>query len=252
VTTTTSPRFLQPFKGDSLKARRSPASVWGAAALLAAALSVLPATPAAAHSALLSTDPADGATLSTAPTQVSLVFNEDVAPQFVDGAITVGTAPATAVTAAVDAGTVVLAVPDELIQDSATQPWRVDHRVVSADGHPISGSVSFTVEAAPAAVAPVAPPATSTTTAAPTPSSASASNGASASPSPSISTEAAHAEIGRGGVGSSVVVVGTGLAALLGAILGTVIVLVRRRRQDARARRSPAVPTADASRGRRP
>jgi len=214
------------------------------AAILAAVLSVLPATPAAAHSALLSSDPADGVTLSSAPAQVSLVFNEDVTPQFVDGAITVGTAPAAAVTATVDAGTVVLAVPEELTQESAAQPWRVDYRVVSADGHPISGSVSFTVEAAPVAVAPVAPPATSTTAAAPTPSSASA--GA----SPSISTEAAHAEIGRGSVGSSVIVVGTGVAAVLGAIVGAVIVLVRRRRQDARAQSSPAAATRVASRGR--
>jgi methionine-rich copper-binding protein CopC len=231
LTVTTSPHSSDPFKTSPSKGRTSLAGVLSAGVLLAAALSVLPAAPASAHSALLSTDPADGATLSTAPEQVSLVFNEDVAPQFVDGAITVGTVAATPVTATVDAGTVVLAVPDEREQAPGAQAWRVDYRVVSADGHPISGSLTFTVEAItveapPLTAVPVVPP-TTTAPAAPEPSPSSGSDSASAS----TSTEAGAAETGQGGGGSSVIALSTGLAAVVGAIVGTVIVLVRRRRQ---------------------
>lgn len=212
---------------------------WGtfaAVGLLAAALSVLPAGPALAHSALLSTDPLEGATLDAAPEQVTLVFNEDVAPAFVDGAITVGASLMTAVTATVDAGTVVMAVPSQLTQDGAGQPWQVDYRVVSADGHPISGSVSFAVQATPSdpSSAPSQAPAPPSTT--PSQTSATELPGL-ASPDPATSTPStAAADQGPGDEaggtsGLSTVALSTGLAGIGGAVAGVVIVMVRRRRR---------------------
>jgi len=109
--------------------------------LAGAALTLLSAAPATAHATLLGTDPADGASLEAPPAQVTLTFNEPV--RVADDGVRLLDAsgdalPATA--ASVDR-TVELGVPPDL-PDGA---YVVDWRVISADGHPVSGALTFTV-----------------------------------------------------------------------------------------------------------
>lgn len=102
---------------------------------------VLGSTPAYAHAALVSADPADGTRLDAVPKSVTLEFSEDIAtPAYVvitapDGSrVKTGTIDAldktvTATVAAVDMkGTYVMS-----------------YRVVSFDGHPVEGSTTFDV-----------------------------------------------------------------------------------------------------------
>ncbi len=110
----------------------------GAALLLGAA-------PAWAHSKLEVSSPADGASVATPPSRVSLTFNEDVQAGFTvmtligpdgkdyhsgnvtetDETVTVGALPL-----------------------GPAGVYQIGYRVVSADGHPVSGKTSFTLTTA--------------------------------------------------------------------------------------------------------
>ncbi|MGB8020120.1 MAG: copper resistance CopC family protein [Candidatus Nanopelagicales bacterium] len=114
-------------------------------AVAAALLLALPAGPARAHAELVSSDPADGATLESPPDELRFTFGEELLPQ--GNAIT-----AFAVAAdervplpqvAVAGNAVSVAWP----QSRAAGEYRASYRVVSADGHPISGSITFTITA---------------------------------------------------------------------------------------------------------
>ncbi|MEU6251037.1 copper resistance protein CopC [Glycomyces sp. NPDC047010] len=109
-------------------------------ALAALLLALAPAAPAQAHAALLATDPPDRAALDIAPDVVTLTFNEPVQPvadamRLVDGN---GTEQDLAATAS-DTDVVVD------LPELADGPYYVNWRVISADAHPISGVLSFTV-----------------------------------------------------------------------------------------------------------
>jgi copper transport protein len=115
---------------------------------LAVLLTLLFASPAAAHAELVTINPANGAQLSEPPTKVQLRFTESV--NLIDGGIrlvddegvTVPTSDPT-----VDRNTVTWPMP-ELSEGAYVVTWRV----VSSDGHPISGASSFGVGTAAAAV----------------------------------------------------------------------------------------------------
>ncbi len=113
------------------------------AALLALCALLAGASPAAAHAQLIGTDPADGALLETAPEAVTLSFNEPV--RLTDREITVYDAEGRTVAseAAASDSDVVVDLPDAdtLGRGSFTVAWFV----VSTDGHPISGSLTFSV-----------------------------------------------------------------------------------------------------------
>ncbi len=126
-------------------------SALGRAGRLLAVLAVLAfgallgAGPAAAHSVLLSTSPPRGGTVDTAPSSVSLTFDEMPQGQF---------------------STIHVTGPDgqrrdnghvQVLNDVVTEPlagtrpagrYVVDWRVVSADGHPVSGEFTFTARSA--------------------------------------------------------------------------------------------------------
>ncbi|QHK21371.1 copper resistance protein CopC [Pseudarthrobacter psychrotolerans] len=109
------------------------------------------AAPASAHDAAESSSPAQGATVATAPDQVSVTFNKNplgIGAQFsvkdsagaewADGAV-------------------------EIVDNTATQKlkagaragtYTVAWRVVSSDSHPIEGTFGFTATAAAAGAAP--------------------------------------------------------------------------------------------------
>jgi copper transport protein len=115
------------------------------ALLLALLITLLGATPAHAHATLLGTDPGPGAQLDAAPGEVRLTFSEPVT--VAPGAVRLLRAdqPAQSVSARTIDKVVVVRLPD-LAQDAR---YTVAWRVVSADGHPISGVLAFSVGDAP-------------------------------------------------------------------------------------------------------
>ncbi len=114
------------------------------ALVAAAALAVLAAAPAAAHTDLLSSDPADGATLQTVPEQVTLTFGEDLLPQ------------GDKLVAKDDTGVQVNLGPSKIAGPKLSATWpgtadagtyTVSYRAVAADGHPLEGRLTFTIAA---------------------------------------------------------------------------------------------------------
>jgi copper transport protein len=118
-------------------------------ATLAVVFSLLFASPAAAHAELLSTTPANGDQLTRPPSEIQMTFSESV--NLVDDGIRLvdhvgATVPTPEPT--VDAQTVTLPMPADLPEG----PYIVTWRVVSSDGHPISGAFSFGIGTAAAAL----------------------------------------------------------------------------------------------------
>jgi len=121
----------------------------GAAGLLAGLALLLGATPALAHAQFEGSDPADGASLSTGPTTVTLRFSDSMQQGFntvtvvgPDGkdyqqgdvaangnAVSVGVAPL-----------------------GPAGRYEIGYRVLSDDGHPVTGKVGFTLTQAGAGV----------------------------------------------------------------------------------------------------
>lgn len=101
-----------------------------------------------AHTEITSSQPADGATLRKAPAAVVLTFSE--AP-LDTGLAVVATGPQgrTPLDATVAGGEVVAPWP----RDLPAGGYRVAYRVVADDGHPIEGSLSFTVQGSSSAPA---------------------------------------------------------------------------------------------------
>lgn len=113
-------------------------------ALLATALTVALAAPAVGHDVLVGTDPADGAVLDAAPTQVVLTFAAEQAGVGAEVAVTGPDGGSWSDGAAVVAGTTVtqplaLGMPD----GAYTVAWRS----VAQDGHPVTGVFAFTLDA---------------------------------------------------------------------------------------------------------
>lgn len=97
--------------------------------------------PASAHASLVGSDPEDGAALDTEPTKVSIKFNEDVStPAQLEVTAPDGTALADG-DATVDGRTV-----SQTVQASGhAGTYTMAYRVVSADGHPVSGEITYDV-----------------------------------------------------------------------------------------------------------
>src|SRR5215470_13372408 len=112
------------------------------ARLIALVIALAPANEACAHASLVKAVPADGAVMPLPPATLTLTFNEPVSPLVVrligpDGA---PIAP-TAVTA--EDTTITISAPPALRRGTHVLSWRV----ISADGHPVSGSLMFSIGA---------------------------------------------------------------------------------------------------------
>lgn len=121
--------------------RRVPALL---AVLLAAAFAVVGwAAPASAHATLVSSDPAEGAVLAASPGQVTFTFDEPV--QLVPGGLLAFDASGEQVGVEASANGLEVEgdLPDTLDEGTYVITWRV----VSSDGHPIAGSLTFHVGA---------------------------------------------------------------------------------------------------------
>lgn len=128
----------------------------GLGALALALAPLLGPAPALAHAELISASPADGAVVDEFPPSVTLTFSEAVAT------------PAYVVVSDQD-GRSVTDGEARVVDGTVTQPtvgageggeYTVDYRVVSADGHPVNGTVGFEVDSgsdAPAAASSTPP-----------------------------------------------------------------------------------------------
>src|SRR5882757_8075583 len=110
---------------------------------LAALLSVLCfASGASAHASLVSMEPADGSVLAQAPKTVQLRFNEAVAPAVIRLIDAEGRVRDDASVRA-DGDTIVITLPDHLPRGTQL----ISYRVISDDGHPVGGSLVFSIGA---------------------------------------------------------------------------------------------------------
>lgn len=104
---------------------------------------VLVAGPASAHTELVSSEPAEGSVLDESPGVARLTFNEPVrtagdAAQLYDASGAQLEATARAIDTVVE-----VELPDVLADGSYVVSWRV----ISADGHPVAGALTFSVGA---------------------------------------------------------------------------------------------------------
>jgi hypothetical protein len=104
------------------------------------------ATPALAHNVLISSDPANGSSVAAGPQKVSLTFD-----QYVQGAdvnqIAV-TGPGGGQWAEGPIGVVNNVITAPLRPLGPAGKYTVGYRVLSADGHPVTGELSFTLTTA--------------------------------------------------------------------------------------------------------
>lgn len=108
--------------------------------VLALAL-VLTATPVYSHSQVVGSNPEDGATVAALPEMVEVEFSENLSqPAFI--AVVAPNGDILETNTSID-GNVVRATVERSDQQGE---YALNFRVVSADGHPITGSVRFKVE----------------------------------------------------------------------------------------------------------
>ncbi len=160
----------------------------------------LTAAPASAHSKVVSTTPGDGSVLDVPPAAVSFTFDEALLP----GTDTISIND--------DLGNVIASGAATVDGDTISMPWpaaatagvfQVAYRVVSGDGHPVSGAIGVTITG----------------------------NGEAATPSTEPSSAAiaqVTTEEPRGIAGSLVVIIAVGVLVL---VVVAAVVLVRRRRR---------------------
>ena len=105
--------------------------------------SVALARSAAVHATLVSAEPAANSHLATSPTRVRLVFSEPVEGKLGRISLHPTAGPTITLRAGADPRDVhaVIAPVDSL----APGRYRVEWRVVSADGHPVDGKFTFSV-----------------------------------------------------------------------------------------------------------
>ena len=204
---------------------RTRASLLAALLLAAFAAALFLAQPAQAHDELISSSPVNGAVLDTAPSEIELVFSAalmDLGNQvIVEDAAGNNLAQSEPV---LNRETLVQALP---ALDAGE--YQVNWRAVSSDGHPITGTFSFTVNAPAGAESPSA---AATATATPSPSEAAASPAASeqATEEPAIADSQDVASTSFGAWGWILTIAG---AVLLGVIIYAIAAFMKKRRSGA-------------------
>jgi len=118
-----------------------PRRLFAVAGLVAALVLMVGAPPASAHATLVSTDPAEGEVLAETPDVVTFTFDETVS--LTDDGIQAFDAEGEPVSADATSADAVVTVdlPDELTDGT----YVVTYRLVSADGHPVAGSLTFSI-----------------------------------------------------------------------------------------------------------
>jgi methionine-rich copper-binding protein CopC len=173
----------------------------GLAGVIAGIALLVGASPAFAHAEFEGSDPADGASLATPPQSVSLTFSDTMRQGF--NTVTV-TGPDGL---QYQAGDVTAQNETVTVAVNPLGPagvYRIGYRVLSDDGHPVTGQVGFTLtQPGPGSAAAVTP------SAAP---SAAAPSAAVAAPAPAAQTEESGGMPVWPWVVGAVVLVGAGVA----------------------------------------
>ncbi|MFI6507728.1 copper resistance protein CopC [Streptosporangium sp. NPDC050855] len=182
--------------------------------LLAVTASLGAVTPAQAHNVLIGSDPKDGAELARGPAKITLTFDQPVRQGYARISVT---GPDGARwehgTTAVDGARVGIGVRPL----GPAGKYVVGYRILSADGHPVSSAISFTLTAPGPGAAGPATPAPAASAAVPQ--------------EPGLGAQAAEAAQ-NGGAGMAVLWI-AGSIVLLG---GATVVAMRRTREQEGAR----------------
>ena len=203
--------------------RRSWASIL---AIVLPAVLVMGAAPSFGHSDLASATPDQGARLESPPTEIGLRFTEDISTQFAQVSLTRDTGSPQRLPITVRGPLLTASVPRPTGESSGgLVPWTVAYRVVSADGHPITGAVEFT---APASAA--VPPTATATPSAPSPTARPGETDKGVPPPQTRATGAENDADGEPGTSSRWMVLGILVAAGLLATATLGFFAARRRR----------------------
>lgn len=196
-------------------------------ALLLTTVLTISAAPSWGHSDLADSSPAQGAKLDDPPANIDLRFNEDISAQFAQVSLARDGGQPQQLQIRVRGPLLTASVPRATgALPGGRMPWTVAYRVVSADGHPITGTLEFTAPAA----APSSPTAEPTP---PAPSGA-APPAKTEQARPLPQTQATEARNGAGeesGTSPWLVVLGILLALALLAMTGAGFLATRRRRE---------------------
>lgn len=113
------------------------------AALLTGCAVLGPATPAFAHNVLIGSQPSTGATLTTGPTEIRLNFNAPIrtGPNTIKVIGPNGTHWERSENATVDGNSVTTPV----VPLGPAGLYTASYAIVSTDGHPVSGDITFTL-----------------------------------------------------------------------------------------------------------
>jgi methionine-rich copper-binding protein CopC len=175
------------------------------------------ASPATAHDELVSSTPASDSALDPAPTEVVLTYSDNILDVGVEVTVTdAGGTDWVSGAPVVDGPDVTTPLESDLPRGAYTVNWRV----VSSDGHPISGTLPFSVTTPEATTTPSAPASEPAAVTTPTDSVTSA-------PSSAAESDASQAEPGLSGAHVAIIA-GIALAALV--VVVVVLLLVARRR----------------------
>ncbi|GAA0989810.1 hypothetical protein GCM10009555_074440 [Acrocarpospora macrocephala] len=131
--------------------------------LLASAATLAAPLPAAqAHNVLLGSNPSKGSHLTTAPTEVRLTFDQPVRPEFAKIALTDTTGTH------YESGTITVEKNDvvtPVTPPTTSGTYTIGYQILSNDGHPVTGQITFTYTAPNPTLATTDPtPSTSATT----------------------------------------------------------------------------------------
>jgi copper transport protein len=102
------------------------------------------ATPASAHAALISSNPAPGSIVGSSPTEITVTFSEGITP--VEGHVQVLSPDGKRISGSATARGAVLHIPVRRA-DQPLGTYLVSYRVISADSHPVGGGLTFSVGA---------------------------------------------------------------------------------------------------------
>ena len=109
------------------------------AVLISMAGALFLAPGASAHSVLLSASPADGSSLSKAPSAVVLTFNEAIQSTTMEVAVTASSGVTVTREKATAYGAV---ITQQLPANLPNDDYTVAYRVISVDGHPVAASTT--------------------------------------------------------------------------------------------------------------
>lgn len=105
-------------------------------------LTLLPAGAAHAHAGLASSSPAAEEELDAVPTEVTLTFTDEIAPEFTEVEVVDGEGLPVVDGEPVTDG---FSVTQTLVAELHPGPYVVTYKVLSADGHPVSDAIPFTI-----------------------------------------------------------------------------------------------------------